>query len=69
MKKALEKLLALEKQTRLAADAQSTKRVLIVIVQLCFDVGDWTSLNDHIMMLTKRRGQLKMVRMSCIWRI
>lgn len=61
VKQALEKLLALEKQTRLAADAQSTKRVLIAIVQLCFDTGDWTSLNEHIILLTKRRGQLKMV--------
>ena len=61
VKQALEKLMALEKQTRLAADAQSTKRVLVAIVRLCFDVGDWTSLNEHIILLTKRRGQLKMV--------
>lgn len=60
VKQALEKLMALEKQTRLAADAQSTKRVLVAIVRLCFDVGDWTSLNEHIILLTKRRGQLKM---------
>jgi len=63
VKLALEKLLSLEKQTRLAADAQSTKRVLVAIVQLCFDVGDWTTLNEHIVLLTKRRGQLKMVCM------
>ena len=61
VKLALEKLLLLEKQTRLAADAQSTKRVLVAIVQLCFDIGDWTTLNEHIVLLTKRRGQLKMV--------
>ena len=43
-----------------ASDAPSTKRVLIAIVQMCFDTEDWESLNENIMVLTKRRGQLKM---------
>lgn len=43
-----------------ASDAPSTKRVLVAIVQMCFDTDDWESLNENIMVLTKRRGQLKM---------
>ncbi|KAJ7372722.1 26S proteasome non-ATPase regulatory subunit 12 [Desmophyllum pertusum] len=56
---ALEILLALEKQTRTAADMHSTSRVLICIVQLCFKYKDWNALNEHIVILTKRRSQLK----------
>ena len=43
-----------------SADAASTKRVLVAIVQLCYDTQDWEALNENIMILTKRRGQLKM---------
>lgn len=43
-----------------ASDGPSTKRVLVAIVQMCFDTEDWESLNENIMVLTKRRGQLKM---------
>ena len=42
----------------------STSRVLVCIVQLCFKHKDWNALNEHIVILTKRRSQLKQVR-SC----
>ena len=35
---ALEMLLALEKQTRTGADMHSTSKVLVAIVQICFEV-------------------------------
>lgn len=44
-----------------ASDAISTARVLKAVVQLCFDAQEWELLNDHIMLLTKRRSQLKTV--------
>ncbi|KAL5473497.1 hypothetical protein EMCRGX_G027987 [Ephydatia muelleri] len=56
---ALSGLLALEKQTRLASDALSTARVMKAIVQLCFDLQQWELLNEHILLLTKKRSQLK----------
>ena len=56
---ALESLLSLEKQTRTAADVHSTGRILVGIVKLCFEMNDFESLNSHILLLTKRRGQLK----------
>ena len=43
----------------------STTRVLEAIVQLCGDGGQWALLNDYLIALTKRRGQIKqaMVKM------
>lgn len=59
VKKAFEKLLSVEKKTRMSGDALSTGRVLKTIVQLCFDLRDWDLLNEHIVLLSKRRAQLK----------
>ena len=56
---ALEMLLTLEKQTRAGADLHSTSKVLVAIVQLCFEAKDWNLLNEHIILLTKKRSQLK----------
>ncbi|KAK9883025.1 hypothetical protein WA026_001237 [Henosepilachna vigintioctopunctata] len=56
---ALEQLLALEKQTRTGADMVSTGRVLVAVVQICREANNWNALNDHIILLTKRRSQLK----------
>eukprot|EP00123_Amoebidium_parasiticum_P015310 comp22891_c0_seq1/m.36181 comp22891_c0_seq1/g.36181 ORF comp22891_c0_seq1/g.36181 comp22891_c0_seq1/m.36181 type:complete len:450 (-) comp22891_c0_seq1:59-1408(-) len=67
---ALDMLLSLEKQTRTAADMQSTGRVLVCIMELCFAAKDWKLLQEQIVMLSKRRGQLKlavtkMVQKAC----
>ena len=59
LNEALESLLSLEKQTRTAADMHSTARILVAIVKLCFQAKDWEALNEHIVLLTKRRSQLK----------
>jgi len=56
---ALERLAALEKQTRQASDARSTKRILVVVVQLCAQHGAWDTLNDEILGFSKKHGQLK----------
>jgi len=69
---ALEMLMALEKQTRQGADMHSTAKVLVCIVQLCYEAKKWSLLNEHIVMLTKRRSQLKqavakMVQECCKW--
>ncbi|KAI5841075.1 PCI domain-containing protein [Morchella snyderi] len=56
---AIEKLLALEKQTRQSNDLASTSRLLITIVTLCKDSGDWKLMNEHVQMLSKKHGQLK----------
>jgi len=38
----------------------STSRVLVAIVQLCFNAKKWTLLNEYIILLAKRRLQLKL---------
>nr|XP_039266874.1 26S proteasome non-ATPase regulatory subunit 12-like [Styela clava] len=56
---AVDKLLALEKQTRLAGDMISTGKLLVTIVKLCFEAKEWDMLNDNIIVITKKRSQLK----------
>ncbi|GJQ83915.1 putative 26S proteasome non-ATPase regulatory [Trypoxylus dichotomus] len=59
MHDALDILLALEKQTRTGADMVSTGRVLVAIVQICREANNWNALFEHIILLSKRRSQLK----------
>eukprot|EP00698_Gefionella_okellyi_P019949 TRINITY_DN6198_c0_g1_i1.p1 TRINITY_DN6198_c0_g1~~TRINITY_DN6198_c0_g1_i1.p1 ORF type:complete len:465 (+),score=103.02 TRINITY_DN6198_c0_g1_i1:95-1489(+) len=56
---AVEQLLALEKQTRLGEDASSTSRVVEAIVDAFAARRDYKQLNAHLLLLSKRRGQLK----------
>jgi len=58
---AVETLLSLEKQTRTAADMHSTSKLLVAIVKMCYEQKDYPALNENIVLLTKRRGQLKQV--------
>jgi len=59
LNEALDMLLSLEKQTRSGADTHSTARVLVTIVQLCFEAKDWNQLNEKIIDMVKKRAQLK----------
>ncbi|XP_043716669.1 26S proteasome non-ATPase regulatory subunit 12 homolog A-like [Telopea speciosissima] len=56
---AIESLLNVEKQMRLAGDVAGTRKAAIDILQLCFEARAWKTLNDQIILLSKRRGQLK----------
>jgi len=58
---AIEKLLTVEKQTRNAGDVDSTVKVAACIVQLCFKARDFDALVQNLLMLSKRRGQMKQV--------
>ncbi|KAF5960366.1 hypothetical protein HYC85_001575 [Camellia sinensis] len=55
----IESLLNVEKQMRLAGDVAGTKKAVTDILQLCFEARAWKTLNDQIVLLSKRRGQLK----------
>lgn len=59
LQEAIEKLTILEKQTRQASDLASTSRILIAIVTFCKDAEDWSLLNEHVLLLSKKHGQLK----------
>ncbi|KAK0851270.1 proteasome regulatory particle subunit [Friedmanniomyces endolithicus] len=56
---ALDKLLALEKQTRQSSDLLSTSRLIVAIVTICKNSGDWSLLNEQVLLLSKKHGQLK----------
>ncbi|PRQ49104.1 putative proteasome component (PCI) domain-containing protein [Rosa chinensis] len=55
----IEKLLNVEKQMRLSGDVAGTRKAVTDILELCFKAGAWKTLNDQILVLSKRRGQLK----------
>lgn len=46
---------------RLAGEIVGTRKAAIDILQLCFEAKAWKTLNDQIVVLSKRRGQLKQV--------
>mmetsp|Transcript_25895 Transcript_25895/g.42541 ORF Transcript_25895/g.42541 Transcript_25895/m.42541 type:complete len:443 (+) Transcript_25895:30-1358(+) len=61
LQESIDNLLALEKQTRLAEDLAGTTLFANAIVRLCFDCADWKQLNNQLVVLSKRRAQLKQV--------
>jgi len=72
LNEALEMCLSLEKQTRTGADMMSTSKVLVAIVNLCYEAKDWNLLNEHIILLSKKRSQIKtavakMVKQCYTW--
>ncbi|UJO25090.1 26S proteasome non-ATPase regulatory subunit 12 [Fulvia fulva] len=56
---AVDKLLSLEKQTRQSSDLPSTSRLLVAIVTISKQSGDWSLLNEQVQLLSKKHGQLK----------
>ena len=72
---AIEKLSLLEKQTRQvldklskllpsltflqASDLASTSKLLVAIVTICKEEGDWSMMNEQVLLLSKKHGQLK----------
>ncbi|KAG8383424.1 hypothetical protein BUALT_Bualt04G0011400 [Buddleja alternifolia] len=55
----IELLLSVEKQMRQAGDVATLRKTAIDIVQLCFEAGAWKTLNQQILLISKRRGQLQ----------
>jgi hypothetical protein len=44
-----------------AADQASTGRILVQVVKLCYESREWKLLNEHVILLSKKHGQLKAV--------
>lgn len=59
LQQAVEKLTALEKQSRQSSDLATTSRVLTAIVTICKNAGDWSYMNEQVLLLSKKHGQLK----------
>ncbi|KAF2573489.1 hypothetical protein F2Q70_00006394, partial [Brassica cretica] len=60
----IDRLLNEEKQMRLAENVAGTRKAATEILQLCFEAKDWKLLNEQILNLSKKRGQLKQVYTS-----
>lgn len=58
-KAAVDKLLLLEKQTRQASDLASSKRIMVKLVDLLATKKDWDLLEEQMILLAKKHGQLK----------
>jgi 26S proteasome regulatory subunit N5 len=43
------------------ADTHSTGKLLVAIISICFENKKWDHLNENLVLLTKRRGQIKQV--------
>jgi len=72
LEEAVEQLLNLEKKTRQASDGISTAKLVCKVCQLYYDGKEWSKLKEHIVMLTKKRSQLKraitdMVHLAMGW--
>ncbi|KAJ2860336.1 proteasome regulatory particle subunit, partial [Coemansia asiatica] len=59
LNQALEKLHALEKKSRSAADLWSTTKLVETIVDICGNSGEWVLLEQEVTLLAKKHGQLK----------
>jgi len=59
---ALQGLLNLEKTGRLAEDVTATKAACAAILEACRQAKEWKLMEEQIMVLSKRRSQLKQVR-------
>jgi 26S proteasome regulatory subunit N5 len=59
LQKALDNLLALEKKARQSSDLASVSRTLTAMVTICKEQGDWSMLNEQVLLLSKKHGQLK----------
>ncbi len=59
LQQAVEKLSSLEKQSRQSSDLATTSRVLVAIVTICKDAEDWSYMNEQVLLLSKKHGQLK----------
>jgi 26S proteasome regulatory subunit N5 len=56
---AIENLLQLEKKTRQGGDMASTGKVLVTIVDICQARKQYQSLNENLVLLSKRRSLIK----------
>jgi len=69
---AVDEILLLEKKARVAADAISCSKLICCVIQLYYDKKDWPKLREYIVLMTKKRGQLKrattdMVHLAMGW--
>lgn len=55
----VDRLLVLEKQCRGAADMPSTSRILVKVIEVLHEAGDWDGVSTQLNALSKKHGQLR----------
>ena len=50
---------------RLVANVSGTRKVVVGIVQICYEAHAWKTLSEKISSLSKKRAQLKQVYNPC----
>lgn len=63
---AIEGLLNLEKAARQAEDIAALRAACGAVVSACYDAKDWKLLEENVVLLSKRRGQLRQVIQSFV---
>jgi 26S proteasome regulatory subunit N5 len=56
---AVEEICAIEKKSRVACDGSSCSKLLCSLTKLYFDAGNWAMLREYLVVMSKKRGQLK----------
>ncbi|ORM41567.1 26S proteasome non-ATPase regulatory subunit 12 [Babesia sp. Xinjiang] len=59
LKTVLLELMLAEKRCRMARDGESTGRICKFVIQLLYDIRDFPNLIYYLVLLTRKRGQLK----------
>jgi len=72
LEESVEEMLALEKRARCASDGISTSKLLCKVCLVYYEAKEWTKLREMIVVLAKKRGQLKrattdMIHLCMTW--
>lgn len=59
VEEAVESLLSLERTQRMASAAPEASAICVAIVRIFHDRKDWKAVGEHVVLLSKRRAQLK----------
>lgn len=52
-----------------ASDLATTSRVIVTIVTISKESGDWSLLNDQVLLLSKKHGQLKQATTKMVQKV
>lgn len=66
VQEALQGLLNLEKSARNAEDVTACKECCKAVLDVCYEAKDWKLLEEQVVLLAKRRGQLKQVTQNFV---
>lgn len=66
LEEATEEILTMEKKARQACDALAVTKLACYLLEQTKEAGRWPELNDLVVLLSKKRGQLKRVIISMV---